>query len=341
MRYWQVKGLNRINRDTDIDCAKGILIVLVLIGHLGADVKGDNVILNLVTFLIYTFHMPAFVFISGYLSKNLEKSRESGFRSILMYFLFQVSWSVFSVAVLHDYTPALRMYEPGPALWYILALGVWRFFQKEILSIRCCFLISVVLAILSVCTAEVLPMMAIPRIIGFMPFFLLGYYTSTPIIKEKIQGSNIFISVLGAIVLILFSWVCIKNQITLSITAHNYGYKTINNNIYMALVLNLVIYIINFIGVFVFVRLSYCLKNCKYFVRVGGNTLYIYVLSNYFQKVWYVILHKYNLLFANDYLNYGVSLIVSAAVIFICCSDIVVKVFDYIVDKYLALIKTK
>lgn len=54
-------------REIKLDNFKGILIFLVVLGHIvGVSKEGVENIVN----YIYSFHMPAFVFISGYFSKN-------------------------------------------------------------------------------------------------------------------------------------------------------------------------------------------------------------------------------------------------------------------------------
>ena len=57
-------------RDLRIDSLKGFLIILVLVGHVIIAVDNVNVINHAVMGLIYVFHMPLFILISGYVTKN-------------------------------------------------------------------------------------------------------------------------------------------------------------------------------------------------------------------------------------------------------------------------------
>ena len=59
------------SRDLRIDCAKTVAIILVVVGHsvqyvFARDSFDDNLLFR----YIYSFHMPLFMFISGYLSFN-------------------------------------------------------------------------------------------------------------------------------------------------------------------------------------------------------------------------------------------------------------------------------
>lgn len=65
-------------RNKSIDTLKGLLIFTVVLGHvlLGA-IDG-----NPLRYLIYSFHMPVFFFISGYLL-NIEKMKQTSIRDIV------------------------------------------------------------------------------------------------------------------------------------------------------------------------------------------------------------------------------------------------------------------
>ena len=57
-------------RDYLFDNYKAFLIVLVVVGHFIEVASDDNVMMETMKWIIFSFHMPAFVFISGYFSKK-------------------------------------------------------------------------------------------------------------------------------------------------------------------------------------------------------------------------------------------------------------------------------
>ena len=59
------------NRREDIDIAKGIGELLVIIGHTFSSVMGSTALMNSIYTIIYSFHMPLLFFVSGYFSKKL------------------------------------------------------------------------------------------------------------------------------------------------------------------------------------------------------------------------------------------------------------------------------
>ena len=61
------------DRDYFFDNARAVLIFLVVFGHLLQPYTTEDKYLSALYLLIYSFHMPTFLFISGYFAKNLDK----------------------------------------------------------------------------------------------------------------------------------------------------------------------------------------------------------------------------------------------------------------------------
>ncbi len=60
-------------RDSFFDNAKFILIVLVVFGHMIETFIEDNVTVYAIYKVIYSFHMPAFILVSGFFTKGIYK----------------------------------------------------------------------------------------------------------------------------------------------------------------------------------------------------------------------------------------------------------------------------
>ena len=114
-----------LKRDLYFDSMKFVLITFVIIGHtLESFGSIETNRLALTTyFSIYTFHMPLFVFISGYFtSNNRLKTFESIIRILLIFIVFQFirlllsgEWSFANIII------------PQWTLWYLLSLLFWKF----------------------------------------------------------------------------------------------------------------------------------------------------------------------------------------------------------------------
>ena len=79
-----------LERDYRIDGIKWLLIVLVTFGHV-IEPALSNPIANKLYSIIYIFHMPLFVFISGYYAnvKDKEKLISKGFMLLEMFLLWK------------------------------------------------------------------------------------------------------------------------------------------------------------------------------------------------------------------------------------------------------------
>lgn len=69
-----------MKRDSYMDLLKGILIILVIVGHTTAHAGNMTILYN----IIYSFHMPFMIYISGYIEEiNAEKYSQAKYKMIL------------------------------------------------------------------------------------------------------------------------------------------------------------------------------------------------------------------------------------------------------------------
>lgn len=149
------------------DNIKGFLIFLVVFAHCLYQLR-DIPVIGLITDAIYMFHMPAFVFVSGYFGKS-ENSRS--FKSvaglIFMYFIFN---SAMGLAYGFD-----SLLEPVYSCWYLLALAVWRVTAPEIAKFREIQFVLFAVSLFAGFYDSIDNTLAIARIISFYPFYMAGY----------------------------------------------------------------------------------------------------------------------------------------------------------------------
>ena len=90
---------NNKSRDLLFDNLKGFLILVVMLGHsFEFFIVWSKVpkLMDTTFFVIYCFHMPLFVFISGYFTKNMEKGKNEAFtRFFIPYVLFNLIYYIY------------------------------------------------------------------------------------------------------------------------------------------------------------------------------------------------------------------------------------------------------
>lgn len=168
---------NRENRNYKIDNGKAVLIFLVVLGHLlELRPNGKESFLYLA---IYSFHMPAFVFFSGYFAKWDPKRLI--FRILCPYICFQFLYLGFAEGVLgesfsHPFT------RPYWLMWYLASMACWtlllpladRYIRYKGLTV---LLLAgpAALSLLIGFVPEIGYRFGLSRTIVLFPFFLTGY----------------------------------------------------------------------------------------------------------------------------------------------------------------------
>ena len=152
------------------DNFKGILIFLVVFAHILYETSGGELITPVLN-IIYIFHMPAFVFTTGYLSKSSHsRSRESLFGLLSLYFVFN-----FAMCFAAPGGVMSLLVTPVYSFWYLLAVIAWRASAQWLSGRPHIIPVSVGAALLCGFFGDVTNVLSISRIISFLPFFLAGY----------------------------------------------------------------------------------------------------------------------------------------------------------------------
>lgn len=157
------------SRNGLFDNLKFLLIFLVVFGHMLEPQTGGGV--NFLYLNIYSFHMPAFIFVSGWFSRN-STWQKTVTKVLLPYLVFQLIYLRYAGL-------PIQIYSPYWILWYLFALFVWRILLPLIRGRRrlayALWPVAVVVSLLCGYTAKVGYDFALSRVLVFLPYFLLGY----------------------------------------------------------------------------------------------------------------------------------------------------------------------
>ncbi|HYE11720.1 MAG TPA: CapA family protein [Patescibacteria group bacterium] len=183
------------------DNIKGFLISLVVVGHFLWDYRGMGFARFLVNF-VYLFHMPAFIFVSGYLSKSdNSKSIKSIFKLVVTYIIFNTTMMIFSYVLVNT---SIQLITPVYSFWFLISLIIWRLIIRYVEKIKDIIIISIIAAIFIGFWSDVTNVLAIARTVVFFPFFLIGYKLSPDKINHFINKRK-SLDYLKGILLLLFT----------------------------------------------------------------------------------------------------------------------------------------
>ncbi len=317
-----------------IDNLKGILIILVVLGHGLENLRKSIEVVKIIYVFIYLFHMPMFVFISGYLSKNIEKGRKNAVKNLLIpYIFFNVIWGIlqlisyfFVKAKTGDVRASFfTILTPGWGMWYILSMFWWRMFLPDVIKIKRIFIFSILIGILWRFFSDVTIFMSLSRTFGFLTFFLAGYYTSA----ERIQSirnfkkiPTLFMLIIGFTIAIIF----VRLNIPAEFLWADRSYGNFNLSISKCIVLDMFRYIVGFMFIYAFVNLTP--KHKTFLSKLGKNTMCTYLLHTYMIGT----LMGFSFFIKNNYIMLAIMLSGVFIVTFLLSRDKISNLFSKFLD---------
>jgi len=183
-----------MKRDLKLDGLKFILIILVVFGHLPVDDYGTDI-----AKYIYAFHMPLFIFISGYVTP-LKPTREKIKRFVIrMLCLYGISQAIH--LVIQSYFGLLEpeIYNwfilPQLALWYIVSLLFWRLMTWGVF-VKLSDIKLILLTVVLFFACGFVPLgheFSFQRTFAFLPFFCAGLICKRSNWMTAIERTPIFI----------------------------------------------------------------------------------------------------------------------------------------------------
>ena len=229
------------NRDYLFDNYKALLIFLVVLGHF-AEAGKDNEILHWLKWLIFSFHMPAFIFISGYFSKKKTSFVQLIRKLAVPYLVFEVLYYLLYIFILHKETRLYLLY-PKFTLWYLMALFVWKLVTPLVMKIPFHLIIAVAAGLWVGSSGLDDNFLSLPRILAFYPFFLLGVHTGREHItklREKLpqKAAAVMLAVTG----VGLSVIAVKKILVPQVFYGRFDYRYLQEGVLEGILIRLACY---------------------------------------------------------------------------------------------------
>ncbi|MEU8305273.1 acyltransferase family protein [Actinomadura sp. NPDC048955] len=176
-------------RDAYFDNAKFFTAVLVVVGHFWSQF-GDSRAAHAAYVVLYAFHMPVFVFISGYFARGFMRSTDK-FRSVLPtlvvpYVIFILLYRAQLILINGVPFRLSELFRPHFLMWFLVALVFWRLSAPLWGHLRHPVAVSVAFALVGgswAFTAD----STLSRTAGLLPLFVLGL-TVDPEHVRRLRG---------------------------------------------------------------------------------------------------------------------------------------------------------
>ncbi|MEU8452987.1 MULTISPECIES: acyltransferase family protein [Streptomyces] len=167
-------------RDAFFDNAKYLAIVLVAMGHAWEPLTDHSRAAEALYMVVYTFHMPAFILISGYFSRSFDMRPDRLKRLItgvaVPYAVFEVAYSLFKRWADDDPGHPISLLDPWYLTWFLIALFVWRLTTPLWKVVRHPVPLALVIACLAAVSPDIGDDLDLQRVLQFLPFFVVGLF---------------------------------------------------------------------------------------------------------------------------------------------------------------------
>lgn len=336
-------------RSPYLDIIKAILILLVIIGHSiqygsGSTYLEKQLFFNNYLFkFIYSFHMPLFIMISGYLSYNslnknsLKETFISKFKSLIIPLFF---WSIIPFIINLEFYSIIESLKLFIAVFSTNLWFLWSLFYINILVklINKYFKDNIFIYILSFLITFILPNTLVIKyfniqfsLYSFLYFyFLIGYFYKKYNLEDKLNKLfNIKTLIINTIIFIL---------LLIPFSTNDYIYVSGINIIgnYKQLFIDLYRYLLGLLGsIELLLLIKLLLPKIKDNLKdkllyLGKNTLGIYIISS--------IIHPYLLpIITKDLANINYLFVFIESIIILIISIIIIELIkkNKFLSKYL------
>ncbi|MFE1956196.1 acyltransferase family protein [Streptomyces sp. NPDC059524] len=167
-------------RDAFFDNAKYLAIVFVAMGHSWEPLTDGSRAAEALYMVVYTFHMPAFIIVSGYFSRSFDMRPDRLRRLItgvaVPYVIFEIAYTFFKRYADDDPSQPISLLDPWYLTWFLVALFVWRLTTPLWKVIRWPVPVALGIAMLASISPDIGDDLDLQRVLQFLPFFVLGLF---------------------------------------------------------------------------------------------------------------------------------------------------------------------
>lgn len=260
-------------RIAKIDNAKGLLITLVVFGHMVERFYGWNSSDGgPILYWIYSFHMPLFIILSG-LTFNGNNVFDKILFILSVLFIFHLAYAV--PYVIKNGGLIYNAFTPYGVLWFLASLASWFLLYKVIGG--CKYSVFIAIAISLCAGAFTLPgnYLSYMRTLVFLPFFFVGVQ-----LRDfdflKVSKFNYISAILFFTISVLFTFLLLHFDVSNRLLFGSYGYLGIGYDFNEGVVYRLLMFASSLIiSSLLFIAIP--IKD-TFLAKLGFSSLSIYVL---------------------------------------------------------------
>ena len=170
--------MNKNQRICIWDNLKCFLMLSVVLGHF-VNQYSDYAFMRSMSIIIYSYHMPLFIFTAGLLQKKWTKEHPFTWDKPVYYIIlgYLLKILIYSIKLVFHQEAEFSFFADTGIPWYMFAMAAYMVIAYVIRkwSYKVCLPVSVILALLAGYVVEIGSFLYISRILVFFPFYYAGY----------------------------------------------------------------------------------------------------------------------------------------------------------------------
>lgn len=269
-----------MQRNYQMDNIRFLLIFLVILGHFIELFQGT---FSLTLYkIIYSFHMPAFLFLTGFFARF--HPRKIVLNLICPYILFQILYRAFDAFIIQEKESfILNFTTPYWILWYLLTIICYYLLlplidNKKAHSCKFIFGIAIVLSLLSGFDSSIGYSGSLARSLTFWPFFLAGFYMHKT--KVTLPNNRLILPLSGLTALLCSFYIVNCPAVTRNVLYGSYSYEKAGYNP----LIKFILLVCGFAWI-VFLLSAMPDKKIPFVSMFGQNTLSVFLLHGFIVRL--------------------------------------------------------
>ena len=273
-------------RDPHLDNARGLLIGLVVLGHVLTPLGTASA--RALDLWIYTFHMAAFVTVSGYVARRWTGSPRQAAAVVTSLLVPYVALDLVHGALTAALTGEpfrVTLLTPGFSLWFLLALALWRLTTPVLRVLRHPVALAVTLSLLLPLDRALDSTLSLGRVVGFLPFYALGACADARLLERlRALGTRWRLAAGAYLLVLLGGCVLLGDRVTRGWFFLDGSYASLDLDPVPGLVVRAVCLVGGLAGTVAVLLLAP--RGTSWLTRWGRNSLAIYVLHALAVRPW-------------------------------------------------------
>ena len=272
-------------RDPFFDNAKYLAIVLVALGHSWEPLRDGSRAAGALYIFVYTFHMPAFMVISGYFSRSFQGTPHQLKRLVtgvaVPYVLFEVVYTFFKRWADDDPNQPISLLDPWYLTWFLGALFLWRLTTPLWKLVRWPVALSLAVAVLASVSPDIGDDLDLQRVLQFLPFFVIGLFLK-PEHFDLVRRRSARLASIPVIVVALVVAYWAVERMNAEWFYHRDSAQEMGAPWWIGVIMTFALFGCSMVLTACF--LAWVPRRHMWFTALGAGTLYGYLLHGFFAK---------------------------------------------------------